>query len=548
MAICSPCLPPTRKRIVMKKILFSILITLVSVSCVKEPIASDQPTGPLGKIDVIFALETEKENEIGTRAFTDTDIENVDLLIFDQSNNFIERIKIPSADITGTGANKTFKARMDVSNDARTIYVIANARDATTDADRVNFGTIAVGTSHATVIPGLQTTILGDNMLPLVMWGRRTVTSITSSTSITALKLLRAVASVEVRRATTGLTTAFVINSYTLEDASAAGRVAPSAYTVEAATPTAPYAITGTTDYRSLSPAYWATWSATPGSVVYAYDRTSTTSDYPAVIIRATYNGTDGYYKVEMVNSSGTPYNIIRNHRYIVTITDVNGPGYANVADAVSNPPANIRASIIDQRGDIAIIVADGANELGISNNMVILQGTNTGSKNVAMVYSSRNTNAAPTITRTGVVTSATLSALGTDNVRTLSATCSGVGTGTITLTSGTLTLTINVTVRAVTTGATASGTLYYIPVLTNANKPWQIDIASGSSYVWLHPNTSPATYPGGAATSWGLTHMRSNNFGTAFIYFSSTAATGTVKYTYLSGTDQNITWLVMNR
>ena len=531
----------------MKKILFYILIAIVSVSCVKEPIAPDQPTGLLGKIDVIFTLETEKESEVGTRAFTDTDIENVDLLIFDQSNNFIERIKIPSTDITGTGLNKTFKARLDVSNDARTIYVIANARDATTDADRVNFGTIAPGASHTTVIPGLQTTILGDNMLPLVMWGRRTVTSITSSTTVSALKLLRAVASVEVRRAT-GLTTAFVINSYTLEDASAVGRVAPSAYTSEAATPTAPYAITGTTDYRSLSPAYWATWSATPGSVVYAYDRTSTTSDYPAVIIRATYSGTDGYYKVEMVNSSGTPYNIIRNHRYIVTITDVNGPGYANITDAVSNPPANIRASIIDQRGDIAIIVADGANELGISNNMVILQGTNTGSKDIAKVYSSRNSNAAPTITRSGVVATATLSALGTDNVRTLSATCSGVGTGTITLTSGTLTLTINVTVRAITGDATASGTLYYLTVLTNANKPWQIDIASGSSYVWLHPNTSPATYPGGAATSWGLTHMRSNNFGTAFIYFSSTAAIGTVKYTYLSGTDQNITWLVMNR
>ena len=535
----------------MKKILFYIFIAIVSVSCVKEPIAPDQPTRPLGKIDVIFTLETEKESEVETRAFTDTDIENVDLLIFNQANNFIERIKIPSADITGTGANKTFKARMDVSNDARTIYVIANARDATTDADRVNFGTIAPGASHTAVIPGLQTTILGDNMLPLVMWGRRTVTSITSSTSIPTLKLLRAVASVEVRRAT-GLTTAFVINSYTLEDASAAGRVAPSAYTVEAATPTAPYAITGTTDYRSLSPAYWAIWSATPGSsVVYAYDRTSTTSDYPAVIVRATYNGTDGYYKVEMVNSSGTPYNIIRNHQYIVTITDVSGPGYANVTDAVSNPPANIRASIIDQRGDIAIIVADGTNELGISNNMVILQGTNTGSKEIAKVYSSRNSNAAPGIERSGVVTSATLSALGTDNVRTLSAICSGTGSGTITLTSGTLTLTINVTVRAITGGATAtSGSLHYIPVLTNANKPWQIDIASGSSYVWLHPNTSPATYPGGVATGWGHTHLKSSSSlgGSAFIYFSSTQATGTVKYTYLDGTNQPITWLIMNR
>ena len=46
------------------------------------------------------------------------------------------------------------------------------------------------------------------------------------------------------------------------------------------------------------------------------------------VVIAARYKGKKGYYKVVMNGNDGSPLNIVRNHRYIVTVVGVNGPGY----------------------------------------------------------------------------------------------------------------------------------------------------------------------------------------------------------------------------
>lgn len=56
------------------------------------------------------------------------------------------------------------------------------------------------------------------------------------------------------------------------------------------------------------------------------------------VIIKAKYKGKEGYYKVVMVDNVGTPLNVVRNHRYIITVVSVNGPGYTNVTDAIILP------------------------------------------------------------------------------------------------------------------------------------------------------------------------------------------------------------------
>ena len=540
MRVYRACRAPYRKEIVMKKILFSVLIALVSFSCVQHI----EPTPvPQGQVEVGFVVDIPDAAPM-TRAI-DTDVENIDLLIFNESGNFLERIKIPGSDITGTGSQKRFSARLDISNNARTIYVIANGRTSA-DVDRINFSSITANMAQATAIPGLQTTILGTDMLPLVMWGRRQVASITSSVTISNLRLLRSTAVVEVKVGT-GLTQ-FTLTQFTLTGVRPTGYVAPTAYTAEAAVPAAARETAAALiNYHTQGTPYWGT-TTTP---LYAYDRVSTATDMPYVIVRGAYSGTDGYYKIRMVNGT-TPYSIIRNHKYIVTITDVNGPGYATIADAIANDPMNIRANIVDQRGDITIMAVDGQHELGISNNTVLVQGANTtATLTIAKVYSSRT--AAPTITTSGtvVLSNIALSApTGTDQIRNLTARYSTAGTGTITITSGTLKHTITVTTRAITTGATStSNSLHYLQLVNNVNDPWQVDITDGA-YAWLHEtNNMAAGFPGGTATTWGLQGMRSNNFGSSVLYFNQTQAVkGTVKYTYMNGTNNIISWLIFNK
>ena len=530
------------KEIVMRKILFSILSVFLLASCGKDSIA---PEGSTGKVDVGFVVTLPEQETLGTRAATDTDIENIDLLIFNESGNFLERISIPGSDITGSGTQKNFTARLDISNVQRTIYVIANGRTSA-DVDRVNFSSITANMAQATAMSNLQTSILGAEMLPLVMWGRRQVPSITSSVTISNLQLLRSTAAVEVKVAT-GITQ-FTLTQFTLIGVKPSGKVAPSVYTTEAATPGA--TVTNPTtdanvDYHTLSTPYWAVATET----LYAYDRASNTTDFPFLIVRGSYSGTDGYYKVKMVNGSGTPYSLVRNHKYIVTITDITGPGYANINDAIANGPMNIRVNIVDQRGDIAIMSVDDQHELGISNNTVIVQGSANTTRvlTIANVYSSRTV--APTVSFSGTgLTNVTLSAAsGTDQIRTLTARCSGAGTGTITITSGTLKQTIAVTTRAFSAGMTSATNLYYAQLVGAANKPWQADVVGGA-YVWLNKAGQASTYANTA--SWGYGHMRSNNFNEAVVYFhqTNTSVAGTVKYTYLNGTNQMITWMIMNK
>ena len=68
------------------------------------------------------------------------------------------------------------------------------------------------------------------------------------------------------------------------------------------------------------------------------------------VIIKAKYKEKEGYYKVVMVDNGETPLNVVRNHRYIISVVSVNGPGYTNVTDAINFAPSNaLKVELTDE-------------------------------------------------------------------------------------------------------------------------------------------------------------------------------------------------------
>ncbi len=60
---------------------------------------------------------------------------------------------------------------------------------------------------------------------------------------------------------------------------------------------------------------------------------------------------------------------ILRNHRYVVNITGVNGDGYTRIEDALISDPINMEGNVVtlSEDGDFDTVVADGQNYLAVS-------------------------------------------------------------------------------------------------------------------------------------------------------------------------------------
>ena len=98
------------------------------------------------------------------------------------------------------------------------------------------------------------------------------------------------------------------------------------------------------------------------------YETPSTADFYVIVKGRYTDSSRDGYYKLKLYeDNSSTQRNLIRNHNYIVTITDVDGGGYATETEAANNAVENgISTTVIDDNPPIVSMIACREYELGV--------------------------------------------------------------------------------------------------------------------------------------------------------------------------------------
>lgn len=348
-----------------------------------------------GQVDVTFSVTLPQPETVNTRAglpYTDTDIKSVDVLVFDKDGKFMERIKVDEAALSTTGSGVNFFVRLDATPDKRIIHLVANGRTANGVTDRVNFQDIAVGTLESVVIPSLSTSVISvesgllADIMPLVMWGRTELNGVSVVSKAEDVKLLRAVAAIQVKTANATLENGlddFQIKRIALMKALKEGYLTPASYEGEASTPN---------ESRPMGEGSWAvnhTWSSDNTPVLYTYERSFTAPDYQGVIISAVYKGKPCFYKVAIVDGQ-TPVDIIRNHRYILTITKVSGSGYADMNTALESAPSNaIKVTLTDEDEGFPCIVADGQHLMGLSNNSLVVYGKLTGAE-LGTVYSSR--------------------------------------------------------------------------------------------------------------------------------------------------------------
>ena len=386
--------------------IIGILIAFLFASCSHE---EEEQKPAYGKIDVAVSVTLPQPESVNTltRAggpYTDTDIKNADLLIFDKDAKFMERVKVDNDRLVVTGTGINFTVRLDATSERRIIHLVANGRSADGTSDRLNFGGITPGMAENAAISSLQTASLEhvdegestllNHVMPLVMWGRFALNGINIVTKAEGVKLLRSTACIQVKKGNGGGNTGlgdFVIEGITVHQGACHGFLAPTDCTGEVNTPVVANPVTGGTylDYRKG-------WVNGAEPSLYIYERNCSASDYMGVVIAAQYKGKKGYYKVVMNGNDGSPLNIVRNHRYIVTVVGVNGPGYESPDIAVASAPSNaLKVELTDEDTDLPCIVADGQYRMASSNNVFSLYGktgvtTSATGVDICTVYSSR--------------------------------------------------------------------------------------------------------------------------------------------------------------
>lgn len=501
------------------------LICILFASCASDDSRPAQTPRQVNVALTVTLPEPENVHSLA-RSYTDSEIRNVDVLVFDEDGKFMERVKVDGGELTPSGTEISFSIRLDATSKRRVIHLVTNGRTPDGVTDRLNFGDVTPAMSESVAMLALKTSTftgtLVDNVMPLIMWGRVELpTGINIVTNADNVKLLRAVACVQVKKgavdATNGLND-FTVQSITVNKGADCGYLTPTNYSTTV-TPVTGRPLSGST----LN--YANGWSDGETPSLYIYERNCTSGDYMGVIIKAMYKGKEGYYKVVMVDNGGTPLNVVRNHRYIITVVSVNGPGYANVTDAINFAPSNaLKVELTDEDSDFPCIVADAQHRMTMSNNVFNLYGKNQTTSvangiEICTVYSSRGVT--PVVTGgTTWLTGLQVQSLGNNKFKIV-----GNFAGTSTLVSTTLTLTCDNLSQSVEVSwnpeiSTLKDSDSYVLDLVNVtNHNWTIQIMNPSSTTWLalHPTASlPAAFPG---VDGFLSELNSNYYTHAYLH-----------------------------
>lgn len=517
-----------------KIIILSVLCALWLTSCTND----DNTFLSSAQVAVAISVTLPQQEEVATRAHTDTDIKNMTVLVFDHVGKFMERIDVDASDLTLAGNGAKFSIILDATAENRTLHLIANARtDSGTPTDRINLTGLSTTQTEAQIIPHLvanEPSTTGENALlnaidPLIMWGRVSMTGVTITSKVDDAKLLRSVACIRVKKgsATTenGLND-FTISKFAIHNAAGRGYVAPVAYSSSVTTtPTMgnPYSITAY-DYTKA----WSEVATEP--LAYTYERDCTDSNYMSIILAATYNGKAGYYKIALTNSSDAAVNILRNHRYTITILSVNGPGYSDAAIAANAAPANnelLKVQInVDDSNAYPFLIADSQYWMGLSNNVFQLIGSSSGASTsnieLCTVYSSRGLTPVVTNAPTGLAISVT----GSGNIYKVTGTFTNgtsISNHAITISCDNLSLPLDVQwTNAITSYAgCVSDADSYVLDLASSLSNWKIWIPdpATNSMVHLHPTASQAGALSSNAGSGMLTELAATYYGHAYLH-----------------------------
>lgn len=348
-------------------------IALVLAGCLRDEYAECPVVPGSGKQ---FALSMNVPTGIvKTRAAVDDEayIKSLDVVVYKYSGSasdntaFVQLLQLDAAQIDGSSAYKTFKVNVsDAAADPLDKYcfvLLANVRS------EVNLIKSSLDSDTKTqMLAKLKFDVTYNkdwNAVYLPMWGESGMYPLDIQASIPTVQMIRSLARMELKlegNASTLLTPRIVSIPYQYGE----GRVAPLAanYDGFARSVTAPSLFS-----MSLMNSPVQTYEVPALQVMYTAEYDKPAGKEFCLLLEAKYNNEPAasWYKVALRDKNGLPVDILRNHNYTVTVTDVTGPGHTSAEDALDSN-TYMQAEVAEWNDAVQNAVFDGNHYLKVSH------------------------------------------------------------------------------------------------------------------------------------------------------------------------------------
>lgn len=336
------------KKIKHLMIWIGLLLSLVSCKDTMEAIGLGGDEIPAEGLVLNIDLPNFSEKQLGTRADATESINSLTAVFYGEGNTYIGMAKDPELTQKETG-----KYQVTISNipaGTTTVHLVTNVNDLS-EKEASDLQDIAKATSRTI-----------DTSSP-VCWGSISVKSLLEGNATVSLLRQYAKVTLKVADAVKGVfpeENAGLIIKHT----AAKSAIAPVGYSDPTSDPT--YALPATTEYSSTD-----VGNGTSREVAV----TETPAGEANIIIKASYNGKDGFYKVALYkdDKKNSEYALLRNHNYTITVTKVNDYGFKTLDEAIKAKPENrIEAEIVDDNPAITKMIACKDYELGVSDDLSV--------------------------------------------------------------------------------------------------------------------------------------------------------------------------------
>lgn len=326
-----------------------LLLSLVSCKDAMETIGLGGDEIPAEGLVLNIDLPNFSEKQLGTRADATESINSLTAVFYGENNTYIGMAKDPKLTLKETG-----KYKVTISNIPKgttTVHLVTNVNDLSeTEAEDLQDITKATSRPIDTSSPVCWGSISVKSLLE----GNATVSLLRQYAKVT-LKVADAVKEVFPEE------NAGLIIKYT----AAKSAIAPVGYKDPTSDPT--YALTATTELSSTE-----VGNGTSREVAV----TETPAGKANIIIKASYRGKVGFYKVALLYKNGnkiSEYALLRNHNYTITVTKVNDYGFKTLDEAIKAQPENrIEAEVVDDNPAITNMIACKDYELGVSDDLSV--------------------------------------------------------------------------------------------------------------------------------------------------------------------------------
>lgn len=319
---------------------------LLSLASCKDSLEAIIPGGdelPTEGVTLSIQLPNFTPQEISTRAEGETteSIISLWLVCYGTSDNYLGKQNCTEAYAAATAdADGYKKIKTNLPKGTETVHLVANVPSLTeAQAEKLD--------AMEDITPDLSKPIC---------WGAKTLSDLMNDSKIS---LTRQCAKVTVKTSVSG----FEITDLHVWHSASKGSIAPAGYKES------------TNDNLATSTELMDDSKCIIGGSAAVVAVNETSAGKADIIIKAKYNGTEGFYKVALYKDDNktAQYALVRNHNYIVTVTSVNDAGYATEDEALKAEPENrLKVTVVDDNPEIVDMIACKDYELGVCGTQTV--------------------------------------------------------------------------------------------------------------------------------------------------------------------------------